>query len=71
MVRASLLYAGWSAGQLEGEMEGGSWLVAPATIERVFSTQETLWRQIRREIELAAIMAKADPKILPVDPSLN
>lgn len=31
-------YAGWSPGQLESEMESGSWIVAPATPQLVFAS---------------------------------
>lgn len=64
-------YAGWSPGQLENELDGGSWLVMPATVDRVFAKEETLWRQAKREIELKAILAKANPGILPSEPGLN
>ena len=67
----SLGYAGWTAGQLENEMESGSWLSMPATIERIFAAEQTLWRQAKREIELAAILSTANPDILPSDPGLN
>lgn len=30
-------YAGWSSGQLETEIEGGSWMVVPASAKLVFS----------------------------------
>lgn len=37
-------YAGWAAGQLEAEIESGSWMVIPATKELVFGTvNETKW----------------------------
>jgi putative transcriptional regulator len=37
-------YAGWSPGQLEEEIEAGSWMVVPATKELVFETiNETKW----------------------------
>lgn len=37
-------YAGWSNGQLESEIESGSWIVVPASTELVFDTQnETKW----------------------------
>jgi putative transcriptional regulator len=37
-------YAGWSPGQLESEIEGGSWLVVPATKKLVFDTgNDTKW----------------------------
>lgn len=37
-------YAGWSPGQLESEIEAGSWIVVPATKQLVFDTDnETKW----------------------------
>jgi putative transcriptional regulator len=37
-------YAGWSPGQLEAEIEGGSWIVVPASRELVFaSNNEGKW----------------------------
>lgn len=40
-------YAGWTGGQLEGELERNAWLTFPATVELVFSAQAaTLWKQI-------------------------
>ncbi len=42
-------YAGWSPGQLEGEMTRKSWLTHPASLEWVFDTApEARWRNIRR-----------------------
>ena len=46
-MRAYLGYSGWSAGQLENELESGTWIVAspPADLfER--PVQETLWRSL-------------------------
>lgn len=34
-------YAGWTAGQLETELAGDSWIVTPATSELVFDTPAT------------------------------
>jgi putative transcriptional regulator len=61
-------YAGWGAGQLEAELEEGSWIVVPATTADVFTDHpESLWSAtVRRkgpEYELMATM--------PVDPSMN
>ncbi len=40
-------YAGWSAGQLEGEMKRKAWLTHPASLELVFDTPpERLWQTI-------------------------
>ena len=37
-------YSGWSPGQLESEIEGGSWIVVPASKQLVFNTDnEAKW----------------------------
>jgi putative transcriptional regulator len=42
--RAFQGYAGWGAGQLEGELSGGAWLVTPADSDVLFGTSaESLW----------------------------
>jgi putative transcriptional regulator len=49
-VRVFAGYAGWSAGQLESEMERKAWLVHPASLELVFGTEpEELWKVILRQ----------------------
>jgi putative transcriptional regulator len=35
-------YAGWSPGQLESEIEGGSWIVVPASKKLVFDTDNEI-----------------------------
>jgi putative transcriptional regulator len=43
-------YAGWSPGQLEGEMKRKAWLTFPATVELVFETPpEQLWEKILKD----------------------
>ncbi|MBI3870046.1 MAG: YqgE/AlgH family protein [Verrucomicrobia bacterium] len=40
-------YAGWTAGQLDGEMTRGAWLTHPASIDLIFSPNpEKLWRTL-------------------------
>ena len=42
-------YAGWGAGQLEGEIEAGSWLVLDAETDDVFAARpDELWRHVLR-----------------------
>lgn len=43
-------YSGWGAGQLEAELEEGSWLVLPAQIEDVFADADSMWKQITDRI---------------------
>jgi putative transcriptional regulator len=59
-------YAGWSAGQLDGELEQDAWLVAPAQEEDPFSEVDIWSRALERrggEYRLLATM--------PPDPSQN
>jgi putative transcriptional regulator len=61
-------YAGWGAGQLEREIEEGSWIVESARAEDVF-TQEPgdLWSAVvRRKGPKYRLMAT-----MPLDPTLN
>jgi len=67
-VRVFAGYAGWGPGQLEGELEGASWIVEPALPSDVFTSEpEDLWSAVLRrkggEYLLIATM--------PLDPSLN
>jgi putative transcriptional regulator len=61
-------YAGWSAGQLEAELEEESWLVLPAEPDDVFSDDpDGLWSAVlRRQGGPYALLSQ-----MPLDPSLN
>jgi len=67
-VRFFLGYAGWGEGQLEDEMDEGSWRIVPATAEAVFAeSSSALW---------AHLIADQDPDLawirhVPDDPSVN
>ncbi|HUP84028.1 MAG TPA: YqgE/AlgH family protein [Acidimicrobiales bacterium] len=58
-------YAGWSAGQLEGELSSGSWLVVPAEDDDAFTGDpDGLWtRVLRRQGGHVSLYAKAPPKL--------
>lgn len=61
-------YAGWSPGQLEGEIDEGAWHVVTAEPGDVFAPDpESLWRSVlrRQEGELAFLAT------YPEDPGLN
>ena len=46
-VRLFAGYAGWTAGQLEGEMKRKSWLTFPASVQLVFETPpDELWQKV-------------------------
>lgn len=61
-------YAGWGPGQLDGELEEGSWIVEPALPEDVFTSDpEALWSDVlRRKGGPFGVLA-----LMPPDPSLN
>ena len=61
-------YAGWSAGQLEGEIETESWLIAPADARVVLDGDVEQWSKLMTHLTLGKWI---DPERIPDDPSLN
>jgi putative transcriptional regulator len=61
-------YAGWSGGQLEGEIAAGAWFVVDAEPWDAFTVDPVrLWREVlRRQPEPLSYFAN-----FPADPSLN
>lgn len=61
-------YAGWSPGQLEGEVEEGSWLVVDAGPQDLLdASPQDLWsRVLRRQPDETRLLAT-----YPADPALN
>lgn len=61
-------YAGWAAGQLEGEIKAGGWFVVPALPRDPFTTHPSgLWGEVlRRQGGQLAMLST-----LPVNPRLN
>lgn len=67
-VRVFSGYAGWSAGQLEGELEEGAWWVVESEPDDAMCGEpDDLWREVlRRQSDMLALFAN-----FPLDPSLN
>jgi putative transcriptional regulator len=61
-------YAGWGAGQLEGELERDDWILEPALPDDAFTEEpDELWRDVlRRKGGVYELVAR-----MPDDPSLN
>ena len=56
----TLGYAGWGAGQLEGEIAQNGWLTAPATQELVFRTKHgEMWESAVRSIGIDPVSLSA------------
>ncbi|WP_151088530.1 YqgE/AlgH family protein [Hymenobacter baengnokdamensis] len=67
-VRLFIGYSGWSAGQLEQEIERGSWIKQPASAGKVFTLEsDAFWRTILRE-KGGRYRALSN---YPLDPRLN
>lgn len=67
-VRVFAGYAGWSAGQLEAEVESGGWWVLDALPGDCFTVEpQRLWRQVLQRQGLPLALAASYPS----DPSLN
>ena len=70
-------YAGWAAGQLDAEMETGSWLTTPATADEVFDTDTDTdtdtdgarhWTRLTTQVTVGRWV---NPKMIPKDPKMN
>jgi putative transcriptional regulator len=61
-------YAGWEAGQLEGELERDDWILEPALADDAFTeAPEDLWSDVlRRKGGVYELVAR-----MPEDPSVN
>jgi putative transcriptional regulator len=61
-------YAGWGPGQLDGELEEGSWIVEPALLQDVFTEEpDSLWSDVlKRKGGPFGVLA-----LMPPDPSMN
>ncbi len=64
-------YSGWAGGQLEEELEVGSWLVADASEARVFDEDPELWKLLSRQVGENILFATLGIKHAPEDPALN
>lgn len=64
-------YSGWGKGQLDDELRRGGWLLTKATVEDVFSDDDTLWERLTRRINLEILAPVFAADGVPHDPGLN
>jgi len=62
-------YCRWSNGQIEQEIESGSWFIFESKLEYIFNLKDNLWNEIL-DTEYLEIL-KESIKNIPLDPSLN
>ena len=62
-------YCRWSKGQIEQEIESGSWFIFESKLEYIFNLKDSLWNEIL-DTEYLEILKKSI-KNIPLDPSLN
>jgi putative transcriptional regulator len=61
-------YSGWGAGQLEAEMETGSWIAADGGEDVIFGDTDELWARLLAAVTLGRWIK---PGQMPEDPSVN
>jgi putative transcriptional regulator len=65
-------YAGWAPGQLEGEIETGSWVTLPAQLKHVFwDGGDDLWRAVMRDYNTHQLSTLLRLREVPDDPTVN
>ena len=64
-------YSGWGPGQLEAELEVGSWFQTSARKIDIFSNSQNLWEEVAGRIGNAIMFRDEVEKIGKCDPSLN
>lgn len=70
-VRLFTGYSGWGVGQLEGELEAGGWLTAPAKAEYIFYDGDDLWKEVTHGIGRNILEHGLQIASIPDDPSMN
>jgi putative transcriptional regulator len=61
-------YSGWSAGQLDSEMDSGAWILTPAEKTLVFAGPDDLWNRIITQVTVGKWV---NVDRMPEDPSVN
>jgi putative transcriptional regulator len=64
-------FAGWGEGQLEAELEDGSWLTLPALPEYIFAYGDDLWQNLVGQIFGDKTLSALKIRHRPEDPTDN
>jgi putative transcriptional regulator len=64
-------FAGWGPGQLEQELETGSWLVADIDADLVLSDDPDMWENLLKRIGQNILSVDEQISDIPIDPRWN
>jgi putative transcriptional regulator len=64
-------YVGWGSGQLDFEVQRGTWRVVPATPEQIFEQDSNLWEQLSVQASRLQLQSMFHIRHFPLDPLLN
>jgi putative transcriptional regulator len=64
-------YTGWGSGQLERELDNGTWQAIPATAAEIFSSGNDLWERLLRQASDLRLAVMCNIKHVPSDVSWN
>jgi putative transcriptional regulator len=64
-------YVGWGPGQLDDEVQQGTWRVVPATSEQVFQGDSELWERLSDVASRMQLRSMLSIRYIPLDPLLN
>jgi putative transcriptional regulator len=64
-------FAGWGAGQLEQELETGSWLIADVDADLVLSDDPDMWENLLKRIGQNILSVDEKISDSPIDPEWN
>ena len=70
-MRCFVNYAGWGPGQLEMELDFGSWVVAPTNHATVFEPRPDTWDRLMQAVAPIQATQLKNPTLAPPDPDLN
>lgn len=71
LIKFFIGYAGWGAGQLEQELQVGSWETLQGGAKHIFSADPELWERAHRDVAEARFLSALNIKHRPDDPSMN
>jgi putative transcriptional regulator len=64
-------YVGWGAGQLDSEVQEGTWQVVPATVDQIFDGGSDLWERLSLQTPRPRLLSMLNIRHFPLNPQWN